>query len=290
VIKKGTVRASHAYYLNDFREITHGKTLILEWYKSKKDKVKSKDTLTYFHNEFIESIEISISISKLVDQPFVACFSGKQGEDLLSQWQSYGRSGLGYSLGFSPKEIKNNCSKARLFKVIYKEKQQQEIVKQTLKNYTQELEKILSVTSGPKQNECFGDFRHSVAKFIHICMCCFKHFSWEAEHEYRLLLLTPPFDTQKDSEIFKSLEFGSTELGAIKPYLDISITEEIQEYDEKTEVLKRVLPLKKIIVGSKVNLELAENSLNLLLERYNYAAKEQSGKDVVIIQSKLSLR
>lgn len=47
VIKKGTVRASHAYYLNDFREITHGKTLILEWYKSKKDKIKSKDTLTY---------------------------------------------------------------------------------------------------------------------------------------------------------------------------------------------------------------------------------------------------
>lgn len=290
VMKSGKVRASNAFYLNDFQEVTHGKNLILNWYDIKKAGISKTDPLAALYQEFVESIEVSIRISDLVDQPYVSCFSSREGEDLLSQWQAYGKGGFGYSLGFNPKEIAENCQDAKLFRVIYDETKQKEIVEQVLEEYYHELYKILNSTNGLTQHESFVDFKHSVAKFIHVCVCCFKHWSWTAEHEYRLLSLIAPFESSKNSKIFNDIQFSGTDLGAIKPFIDLNITKEIEAFDEKTKGNKKVLPLKKIIVGSKVDFPLAKNSLKILLERHNYGSNDYYGKSVEILPSKLTLR
>lgn len=278
ILKYGTIRLSNALYLNDSMEINQAKSVIC-------DSIQ-KNLLTKINSdlsEFFKQIKVSLQVSNLVSQPLVGCFSGEKAEDLLSQWQAYGNDGQGYALGFESDKL-NICSKdIKVRKIIYDENEQTKIVNKLIKEYKEELSKIPKTSTAKKQS-FIRDFSHSFAKIIHEFLYCFKHQSWEAEHEIRLIYNTIPYLTEKPLPNPSNIEFRESQSGYVIPYKDIDI-----RIEDPNDFKKR-LPLKKIIIGPKINFTLAEQSLEQMLEKYNYSTYPGDSHSVSIQRSKLTLR
>jgi hypothetical protein len=263
ILKYGTIRVSNASYLNDSLELQHAKNLV---YALVLEKIKhSTDTCL---TEFFEQIEVSMRIAEMISQPLVGCFSGERGKDLLSQWRAYGDSGKGYALGFKPHQLPDDNLITKLRKVIYDEAEQAKIIKEQVEKYSKKLQILLSASTSKTayKNEFVRDFSHSLATILHEYISCFKHPSWEAEHEVRLVYSITPFLTAKKIPNPSDIEFRTSQSGLIIPFKDIDVRKE-DPIDFKMR-----LPLKKIIVGPKLNFQMAKNSIDQILSKLEYGS------------------
>jgi hypothetical protein len=113
-------------------------------------------------------------------------------------------------------------------------------------------------------HEAVLDFSHSIDKIFYEYLYCFKHPSWKAEEEWRLVRRIVPFRASPGVPDAGELKFRDSKIEIPTPFVQIDITEEYPN-----DSIRR-MPLERIIVGSKITFTLAENSLRQLLHRYNY--------------------
>lgn len=280
ILKYGTIRVSNASYLNDSLELQHAKNLV---YALVSEKLNSSTDAQL--TEFLEQISVSMQIASMVSQPLVGCFSGEKGEDLLSQWRAYADSGKGYAFGFEPNQLPDDNSNTKLRKVIYDDAEQNKIIKDLIEKYIKKLHDVLLVpTSNPAfKNEFVSDFSHSVSTILHEYISCFKHQSWEAEHEVRLVYSVTPFLTAKKVPNPSDIDFRTSQNGLVIPYKDINVLR------EDPNDFKKRLPLKKIIVGPKINFPMAKNSIEQILSKLEYGSSIYEPHFVEIAQSESTL-
>lgn len=261
IIADGKVRASNALYLNDAMEVKHARNLI---YDEVSNKIRAYSDPAPI--EFLRHVEAGAQIADYVFQPYVTCFSGENAGDLLSQWQAYGNSGAGYALGFSPKGLGKDPSSSQLRKVVYDLPIQQKLIGEAIDKYCTILQGVVPLVSTKPGmlHEAILDFSHSIDKIFYEYLYCFKHPSWKAEEEWRLVRRIVPFRVSPDMADAGELKFRDSKIGIPTPFVELDITEE-----DPNDSIRR-MPLERIIVGPKIPFKLAENSLNQLLQRYNY--------------------
>lgn len=261
IISSGNVRASNALYLNDAMEIHHARNLIND------DIDNKRATFTDPHIvEFLQHIEAGAQIVDYLFQPYVACFSGEKAGDLLSQWQSYGSTGYGYAIGFIPQRLGTDASGAHLRKVVYNVTTQKRLIDEAINKYCQEIPPIILTVTGRIgiPHKVVQDFSHSITKIFHEYLYCFKHPSWEAEQEWRLVRRIVPFKTFDNVPDVEELHFRESKNGVIIPFVDLNLTEE----DPNDHLMR--MPISQIIIGPKLLYLSAENSVKQLLRKYDY--------------------
>ncbi len=261
ILADGKVRASNALYLNDAMEVNHARTLIYNEVSNKMgiytDPVQA---------ELLGHIEAGAQIANYIFQPYVACFSGESAGDLLSQWQVYGNGGVGYALGFLPQKLGTDPSSSQLRKVVYDVSTQQKLIREAIDKYCTELRAVVtSVSSKPGMlGEAILDFSHSIDKIFYEYLYCFKHPSWEAEREWRLVRRIVPFRATPGVPDAGELKFRESTIGIPTPFVELDLTEK-----DPNDFIRR-MPLERIIVGPKIPYRLAENSLRQLLRKSHY--------------------
>lgn len=126
-------------------------------------------------------------------QPFfVSCFSAKR--DDLSQWRAYSGGEGGYMIEFDADALKNTIQEVSLGRVVYDTKKMRKILTAMVK----EVARIYSKSEGAKlarnkndkdewAEECVKFWLQTVWHFA----VFFKHKSFEAEEEYRLVHILP---------------------------------------------------------------------------------------------------
>lgn len=261
IIADGKVRASNALYLNDAMEVKYARNLIY-------DEVSIKLGIypDPVPTEFLQHVEAGAQIADYIFQPYVACFSGESAGDLLSQWQAYGNGGAGYALGFIPQKLGTGSSSLQLRKVVYDVSTQRKLIGEAIDKYCTALQAMVPLVSSKpgRLHEIVLDFSHSIGQIFYEYLYCFKHPSWKAEEEWRLVRRIVPFRAASGVPDAGELKFRDSKIGTPIPFVELDLT------DEDPIDFKRRMPLERIIVGPKIPFTLAENSLNQLLRKYHY--------------------
>lgn len=121
IVESKRIFASHAYYLNDAKEITHASSMLLSAL------VGYEGCCDHEEREFLKQFAEWL---KSLRSPYgVFIFSLSEQMSLLSQWRSYTPHGKGVSLGFSPKFLNELVRQNgfRLAKCIYGDEEQKEL-------------------------------------------------------------------------------------------------------------------------------------------------------------------
>jgi len=123
ICKNKSIWLSSIFTMNDSKELSWGREILTKVLKQYRDE---------FQQEFrIQLIFIVFSIEKNL-LPLIASFS-KNG-DLLSQWRAYADDGKGFSIGLDASHIYNDFP-VRMKKILYKEKEQKQLILHSLKTF-----------------------------------------------------------------------------------------------------------------------------------------------------------
>lgn len=163
-------------------------------------------------------------------------------------------------------------------KVIYDEKKQLEVIKDTFNhldklyldyhNFSKELDVIDEINLTEKTYE----FTHIVAGILSGYVQLFKNKVFELDQEYRLL-----FNIKSKTNAIKYRTFN----GVFIPYIDVRFEEDLNHY--------KGLPIKGITVGPKNNLDIAQKGLKSFLGSQGYHFKNNDN-DIYVKKSDIPLR
>lgn len=183
VVQSKSVWASHAYYMNDSREVIHACDVLQRLLRDSSSSHSSEETeLLREAGEWFEHFRI---------MPFnVFVFSLSERRSLLSQWRGYTPHGKGVSLGFSASTIRFLLRDGfRLGKCLYQPEEHRELVSSLLdKILTTFRQRLPSVDTGAHQpsQRYFGfleEFRGDVLQV----MTLVKDTSFHEECEWRVV-------------------------------------------------------------------------------------------------------
>ncbi len=285
ILSNGTIRFTDCQFLNDKSEYTHIKKPLLKAFEEVKNDLHNDFETSIFNmiNEDFESDDAKISRedSKLIlnytrKRYYIFCASTAQ--DSLGMWNYYVKGGnyQGYNIGFSISQLLNCFSSIKdsevdVFhgKVIYKEKEQINILRDLLLKADQELEDKLQYAINEEDMELGAqDILGKVLKYVENYRLFFKDEVFSNEREYRFILKLPlEYITDTDDPISIGFDVKN---GIFTPYCELSIK------NEKT--------IDSIMLSPMFESELAKQGLKRYLKHKGYNNK------IIIGQSKVPIR
>lgn len=184
IVEHKCVWASHAYYLNDSREILHAcdvlKALVTE-------QIEHRSAV---EQEFLE--QLRLWLRSFEDNAYhIYIFSLSRERSLLSQWRSYTPHGKGVSLGFSPATL-NSMLQGNRFRIAecrYSAEQHRELLEvlleKLLTTFHQKREGLDLTQNHPSQK--YFDFLEGYRGDFLQVLSVLKHSSFEEEAEWRVI-------------------------------------------------------------------------------------------------------
>jgi hypothetical protein len=184
IVEHRLVWASHAYYLNDSREILHAcdvlKSLIL-------NKMELRPA---GEREFLG--QLLLWLKSFEDNAYhIYIFSLSEERSLLSQWRSYTPHGKGVSLGFSPATLNSMLRGAgfRIAKCLYSADEHRELLgvllEKLLVTFNQHRADLDLKRDHPSQ-KCFAFLEDYRGSFLQV-LSVIKHSSFKEEAEWRVI-------------------------------------------------------------------------------------------------------
>lgn len=184
IVKHNSVWASHAYYLNDSREIVHAcdvlRLLLLE-------RLERQDNV---ERQFLEQLHSWLkSFERTAYHVYI--FSLSEERSLLSQWRSYTPHGKGVSLGFSPAALNSMLRKSgfRIAKCRYSADEHRELLDvlldKLLLTFSRERDEIELMRSHPAEK--YFKFLESYRSDFLQVLSVIKHPSFREEAEWRVI-------------------------------------------------------------------------------------------------------
>lgn len=184
IVENRRVWASHAYYLNDSREILHARdvlqTLVLKRIEQRSD----------VEEEFLKQLHVWLK-SFEVNPYHVYIFSLSEERSLLSQWRSYTPHGKGVSLGFAAATLSSMLREStfRIAKCRYADHEHRELLDvlldKLLITFHQQRDGI-DVTRNHPSQKYFGFLEEYRNDFLQV-LSVIKHSSFKEEAEWRVI-------------------------------------------------------------------------------------------------------
>lgn len=227
IVETRKVWASHAYYLNDSKEILYACEVLRS--------VLSQCISDHQNDErqFLEQFTKWLETFPI--NPYhIFIFSLSEERSLLSQWRSYTPHGKGVSLGFST-HILNRILQSqgfRLAKCLYKHEEHRELMNSLLEKmlvtFRQNLPHLDTTKSYPPQkyHSFLEGFRGDLLRVFAII----KHSAFEEEREWRIV--SPYFEKYTVPEI--KFREGSSML---MPFIEIDLSSDNGEQELFEEVV-----------------------------------------------------
>jgi len=216
IITRRELWASHARFVNDTTEISHGLDLILTHLHARGG--------SGYRTHFVDTVHrvLEQMVGKEGTPGFdvyVACFS--DGNDIIPQWKGYASDGAGYALGFDLVRAAR-LSDTMPLRVIYDEREQRLILDSLVDGYLTVLDR--SLQAHPDQEE-------ETAKAVGLTLTSallrilvgFKQDMFSHEREWRLVEHVAQSNQKKRQCKFRSSR------GVILPYIELSLGGEISD-------------------------------------------------------------
>lgn len=184
IVNSRAVWASHAYYMNDAKEIVHASDILQKLLlKTEADFLGEEQVFVGQFRAWLDSFHRTayhVFVFALSEQP-----------SLLSQWRSYTPHGKGVSLGFAPATINHILGSKgfRLAKCIYEPQEHaalmQGLLEKMLLTFRQRLGTLDTRKQHPSQkyHGFLEDFRGEVLQV----MAIIKHSAFREEQEWRII-------------------------------------------------------------------------------------------------------
>jgi hypothetical protein len=227
IVETRKIWASHAYYLNDSKEILYAcdvlRNVLPQCFSD-----HQKD-----EREFLE--QFTQWLETFHTNPYhIFIFSLSEERSLLSQWRSYTPHGKGVSLGFSAHILNRilQASDFRLAKCLYKHEEHREVMKglleKMLETFRQRLPNLDITKNHPSQkyHNFLDEFRGKILQVFAII----KNSAFEEEGEWRIV--SPYFPKYTVPEI-KFREGASM----LMPYIEIDLSNDNEEQELFDEVV-----------------------------------------------------
>lgn len=184
IVKHKCVWASHAYYLNDSREIIHARDVLLSLLLERIE--QHADVEQHFLKQLHSWLKSFESMAY-----HVYIFSLSEERSLLSQWRSYTPHGKGVSLGFSSTVLNSmlRVNRFRIAKCRYSDHEHRELLEvlldKLLVSFNQERDNI-DVTRNHPSEKYFNFLESYRSDFLQV-LSVIKHPSFKEEAEWRVI-------------------------------------------------------------------------------------------------------
>jgi Protein of unknown function (DUF2971) len=272
IIQDRQIWATNLLFLNDSMELNYAIQMLQQAIE------KMEANLPKEEFQFIKELgkqlgDINAPLSQNINSIYVCSFS--KNEDQLSQWRGYCPDGSGFSIGF---DINSSLGKLieeqnfKLFKCIYDENEQLEIIRRFLEEVLNNFRKYGNDLANTKRWEDF----FQLAPML-------KHPKFQEEDEWRLISKPRGID---------GVQFRSGKSMLI-PYVKIKLDESKDKAgeDNKKEILRCI---RKIYIGPSLHTNLSHISLeNILRSEWVYGDVNADGMPIQkceIIESDIPYR
>ncbi len=256
ILKDQKLWATHTFYLNDTTEINYTHELIEDIYHELITNAPLNDNYeeNNDHQLSYRGLLHRLSYKTLRPKPnndiFVICFCEQK--NLLSQWRGYGNKGSDYAVGFETNKLKIIDSNFRLYKILYCEKKQKEILCTMINAVISSFKKSIIGTSLEEQDKIADEHIIIFEEEIVSLATYFKHPSFSEEEEWRLV-----FDSG-NNQYSKERKFRSS-INGIIPYVEY-----VPCHEEGKET--QLLPVNEVWLGSTVRQEAAIKSIKMITD------------------------
>jgi hypothetical protein len=249
--------ATHAGFVNDSRELLHAAAIV----ESALDEKIQEASDEIVKEMCIRSKRMLRPFGGLRDT-FIVCFC--EASDLLSQWRAYGKSGDGFAMGFATLDLISKDPDKRVFllrKVIYDVAVQKALASSAISAAS---DSLLAHAKGMSSETASSTIAYHCAfldDYVAEYLFTFKDPAFSEEREWRAVcvLLTPL--PQRLPVRFRE---GP---GYPIPYLALDLT-------ANAGIDTGRLPIGNIVVGPRVNMELALASLDWIKRGFGYRFAE----------------
>ncbi|MDO8340435.1 MAG: DUF2971 domain-containing protein [Candidatus Woesebacteria bacterium] len=184
IVESRRIWASHAYYLNDSKEILHACDALNKVLSAKVGEFHGEE------QEFVKQFAQWLDTFRR-DAFHIFIFSLSEERSLLSQWRSYTPHGKGVSLGFSPSIVEHILKTPgyRIAQCLYENHQHVELMsgllEKMLVTFRQSLPKLDTSKQHPTQkyHGFLENFRNDLLQVLAIV----KHSAFREEREWRIV-------------------------------------------------------------------------------------------------------
>lgn len=246
ILSNDVLWASHIQYMNDSQEVEYGKEVIKEAIEIAKKAHPSERLQPFF-----DDINITMAFDDL-REVFVTCFC-EEG-NLLSQWRAYAQHGAGFSLGFqfAPVSDSQDATMGQEFRfrrVLYDKSKQLDMLARIFACIAAYLETASNFEKATYT--CSYLFTRMTSELS----LCFKHNAFQEENEWRALVL---IDRTERFANLHEVKFRSSR-NLLIPYIERKIAAPAGPW-------ATWLPIDQIYIGPSNNHDLAEKSLQWLID------------------------
>lgn len=240
IVSRNDLWLTHVRFCNDDEELTHGQKVVAQTLATEKTKAIPPEQHAY-----LEQVEELLE-KPVPDGVYICCFCAE--DNLLSQWRGYAANGVGVSVELNHHEFDYltgpDCNEGllRLWKVFYREEQQQRIVSKALE------------FAWANQPHCSMEKRaQNATDAIQFFIPTFKNRDFEEENEWRLIF-TPRPDTAVPTQF-------RTARNMLVPYYTL------QNLGWSPN---QPLPITALCIGPSTHKLLNVQSAQLLLKQHKY--------------------
>jgi hypothetical protein len=220
--KNRTLWASHAYYMNDSREILHACDVLGTILAGEESNFRDEE------REFVKQCRDWIKTFRQ-DAFHIYIFALSEKRSLLSQWRSYTPHGKGVSLGFSPSTLNHILKKPgyKLARCVYEKAEHVDLLRSLLdKMLVTFRQRVRSLdTSKHHQTQKYHGFLEEFRGQVLQVLAIVKHSAFHEEREWRIV--SPYFPRYTDPQV-KFREGASMLL----PYVELSLPKKGWLFDE----------------------------------------------------------
>ena len=265
ILANRSIWCSHISSFNDPTEFQYGKSLVIKELQSELKNQHKHEIGLFLKNliKDIESFEIMYDI-------YIACFC--ESDNLLSQWKGYGATGSGYNIGiaFFDNDIKfchdyekindvEQDSHVILRKIIYKENEQIELIKQVVRvlieSASRGLEKYKERDNLPAAWSNMASMQS--VNILYDIALSLKNPAFEEEDEWRLI---KTIGVRQKPELVNFRERNSK----LVSYLNTHI------FKRENQYLK--FPLQKIRFGPMLDENITQHTLGQLVNNLAFSS------------------
>lgn len=262
ILGKQHIWASDSRFLNDSQEWLYGAGL----FRDELFELLRKEQFQQLASDLGEPLLGGYDLEEPVGfGKFVVSFSEE--EDLLSQWMGYADNTQGYCIGFDASRLRSwaFANDAELIRMQYDAEEQKVFLQAKLSKLLSMInEDAKNYPEASEDSKVWLDVVKTELRVLHIQIATrFKHPSFEAENEWRLLVKGSP----GDSGVFSNRKLNHRAgRGRIVPYLELDISKEYDGFGKESD---GTLPIQSITCGPSASEELALAGLDSLLRHFN---------------------
>ncbi len=250
---------SHAWFLNDKTEVSHGSEAVAAKLRDIAGDQGSETVL----RDVVGASLMSWQTRDLAVDPLVACFS--ESGDLDTQWTRYAHT-QGFSVGLNISDIPDNHMGLR--KVIYQPDEQASVIAQVINVYRGAAAECMSQFGQKVARACIPAFASWLLSSLLFHSIAFKSMDSESEQEWRIVFMKPRAGVSTATVPRHDLLFRVTERGIV-PYLELPLLADSGAYEGR-------LPIGQIFVGKAEDIDLTINGLVRLLRDRGYNSSSTS--------------